>query len=418
MTLEPPPDARWIVARFGAYMHYAVPRILQRAGALEQLYTDFYAGDAGTFLFRRMPAKWRGSLLNRMLGRFSCEIPQSKITSFPLLGIRYYLSQHRAPDVESRSAAYLQGGDEFARRVVRRGFGTASAVYTFNTAALPILQAARERGIFTAYEQTIAPRAYEEELLAEEQRRFPGWAPERVQGPSTQATIDLERREWELADVILCGSEFVKEGVRHCGGPVERCVVVPYGVEDFATGARRPAHGGPLRVLTVGEAGLRKGVTYLHETAKLLQGEAEFRWIGSVSLLPEAREKVGATVDLRGVVPHNQINEHFEWADVFCLPSVCEGSATVIYEALMSGLPVITTPNAGSLVRDGVDGFIVPIRSPEALRDAFLGLHGDRSRLEAMSQAALESAERVSLDAYERRLGLALGFKRPVESPS
>lgn len=418
MTREPPPDSHWVVARFGAYMHYAVPRILQRAGLLERLYTDFYAGDAGTFLFNRVPARLRGSLLNRMMGRFTREIPRSKITSFPLLGIRYYLSQHRATDVEGRSAAYLRGGDEFARRVVRRGFGMASAVYTFNTAALPILQAARVRGIFTAYEQTIAPRAYEEELLGEEQRRFPGWAAARVQGPSTQATIDLERREWELADVILCGSEFVKEGVRHCGGPVERCVVVPYGVEDFVAGRSRGAHGGLLRVLTVGEAGLRKGVTYLHQAANLMRGEAEFRWIGSISLLPETREKVGATVDLRGVVPHNQINEHFEWADVFCLPSVCEGSATVIYEALMSGLPVITTPNAGSLVRDGVDGFIVPIRSPEALRDAFLRLHGDRSRLEVMSQAALESAERVSLDAYERRLGLALGFKRPVESPS
>ncbi len=418
MTREPPSDARWIVARFGAYMHYAVPRILQRAGALERLYTDFYAGDAGTFLFSRVPAMWRGSLLNRMLGRFTREIPRSKITSFPLLGIRYYLSQHRAPDVEARSAAYLRGGEEFARRVVRRGFGKASAVYTFNTAALPILQAARERGIFTAYEQTIAPRAYEEELLAEEQRRFPGWEPERVQGPSTQATINLERREWELADVILCGSEFVKEGVRHCGGPVERCVVVPYGVENFVTGAHRREHGGPLRVLTVGEAGLRKGVTYLHETAKLLRGEAEFRWIGSVSLLPEAREKVDASVELRGVVPHNRINEHFEWADVFCLPSVCEGSATVIYEALMSGLPVVTTPNAGSLVREGVDGFIVPIRSPEALRDALVRLHRDRALLASMNRAALRAADSVSLDAYERRLGLALGLKRPSESPA
>lgn len=68
-------------------------------------------------------------------------------------------------------------------------------------------------------EQCIAPRAYEEELLGEEQTRYPGWEPRRIRGPSTMATIERERDEWALADIILCGSEFVKQGVAHCGGP-------------------------------------------------------------------------------------------------------------------------------------------------------------------------------------------------------
>jgi len=49
------------------------------------------------------------------------------------------------------------------------------------------------------------------------------------------------------------------------------------------------------------------------------------------------------------------------------LPSICEGSATVTYEALASGVPVICTPKTGSMVRHGVDGNIVPIRNPEAI---------------------------------------------------
>jgi glycosyltransferase involved in cell wall biosynthesis len=60
----------------------------------------------------------------------------------------------------------------------------------------------------------------------------------------------------------------------------------------------------------------------------------------------------------------------FQWADVFVLPSIVEGSATVTYEALMSGVPVICTPNTGSIVEDGVNGVIIPTRSANALTEA------------------------------------------------
>jgi len=50
------------------------------------------------------------------------------------------------------------------------------------------------------------------------------------------------------------------------------------------------------------------------------------------------------------------------------LPSLAEGSAGVIYEALASGFAVITTESAGSVVRDGIEGFIVPEGDPQALQ--------------------------------------------------
>jgi glycosyltransferase involved in cell wall biosynthesis len=62
----------------------------------------------------------------------------------------------------------------------------------------------------------------------------------------------------------------------------------------------------------------------------------------------------------------------YAWADVFLLPSICEGSAMVTYEALSWGLPVITTHNAGSIVRDTVDGWLVPIRDSEAIAKKLL----------------------------------------------
>jgi glycosyltransferase involved in cell wall biosynthesis len=321
-----------------------------------------------------------------------------------MLGIQYFIAQAQARDTESRSAVYLDFGTQFARKVAKAGFGEADAVYTFNTAALEILQAARKRGLFTVLEQTIAPRAYEEQLLAEEQTRFPGWEVARFNGPATEATIRRERAEWGLADLILCGSEFVREGVAKCGGPVDRCVVVPYGVDGRFAPVDRTGRTGPLRVLTAGEAGLRKGAPYAAEVARLMGAEAEFRWLGKVTLEEAGRRAVEPWVDLKGIVPRNEVKPHFEWADVFFLPSICEGSATVTYEALMSGLPVVTTPNAGSIVRDGMDGFIVPVRDATAMAQRLSKLNEDRELLARMREATRESVKEASLEAYQRRL--------------
>ena len=64
-------------------------------------------------------------------------------------------------------------------------------------------------------------------------------------------------------------------------------------------------------------------------------------------------------VDLLGRVGHDDVPARMAAADVFVFPSLFEGSAVVTYEALASGLPSIVTPRAGSVVRDGIEGFLV-----------------------------------------------------------
>src|SRR5690606_13675779 len=92
----------------------------------------------------------------------------------------------------------------------------------------------------------------------------------------------------------------------------------------------------------------------------------------------------------------------------FLLPTLSEGSAMVCYEALAAGLPVITTPNAGSVVRDGVDGFIVPIRDGLAIAERLERLATEPGLLEQMSANALETAKEYTLDKYATRLLQAL----------
>ena len=91
-------------------------------------------------------------------------------------------------------------------------------------------------------------------------------------------------------------------------------------------------------------------------------------------------------------------------ASVFVFPSVDEGSAKVTYEAMACGLPLIVTPNAGSLAIDGEHGFIVPTRSVEALMEKLLYCYENRSAAQELGRAGRRYIEQFTWDAYEKKL--------------
>jgi len=103
-------------------------------------------------------------------------------------------------------------------------------------------------------------------------------------------------------------------------------------------------------------------------------------------------------------VPRSEMAAQYRWADIFLLPSLSEGSANVCFEALAAGLPVITTPNAGSVVRDGIEGFVVPIRSVDRIVAAIHKLTTDANLCEAMGRAAFTCAKHFSWAKYEEEL--------------
>jgi glycosyltransferase involved in cell wall biosynthesis len=76
----------------------------------------------------------------------------------------------------------------------------------------------------------------------------------------------------------------------------------------------------------------------------------------------------------------------------------------VVLEAMACGLPVITTTHgAGEIVRDGIDGFFVPIRDPEAIAARLEQLHRDPALREQMGRNAREQAMRHTWSAYAQR---------------
>lgn len=390
----------------GARRNYAVPLVLHEHEGLARFFTDFYSSRGWPRLLGLLPKQFHGHIVSRILGRDAGGIPARLVTAFNSFGMEYYWRLARARTEEQSTRVYLWGGRTFCRLVLNALPRVTNGVFTFNSAGLELLRAFKERGLPAAMEQTIAPRRVELEIMKRERAAFPGW--ERADGAGDSVVeeyAEREESEWKVSDAVLCGSEYVCQGIRKCGGPSERCHVVPYAVDVRRwEGKPRKRHGGALRVLFVGTVGLRKGAQYVLECARKLRGRAAFRMVGPIAVSSLAERDLAACVELTGAVPHSMIQSHFEWADVFLLPSLCEGSAAVCYEALASALPVVCTPNTGSVVRDGEEGFIVPASDPAAIVERLERLIDDSSLYEEMSRRASSRADAFTIESYGSRL--------------
>ncbi|TFH47206.1 MAG: glycosyltransferase, partial [Lysobacterales bacterium] len=185
--------------------------------------------------------------------------------------------------------------------------------------------------------------------------------------------------------------------------------IVPSGINyqpngDQVSRSARPENN-KLRVLFAGEVGLRKGVPYLLDALHILGPDrVEARFAGTVAIAASKLEPYRDVATFLGPVPYSMMAALYRWADVFVLPSICEGSAVVTYEALAAGIPVICTPNTGSIVRHGVDGFIVPIRDAEAVANRLDHLRAFRLPAIDSPEDTRTPAINFTLEAYGNRL--------------
>jgi glycosyltransferase involved in cell wall biosynthesis len=116
------------------------------------------------------------------------------------------------------------------------------------------------------------------------------------------------------------------------------------------------------------------------------------------------RIKYGGSFTEYGNVPHYHLAALFSQADVFAFPSLAEGSALVTYEAQASGLPCVVTHEAGSVVRDGIEGFVVPSCDSTELANRIYKLYKDEDLRREMAVASRKRAEEFTWQRYHMDL--------------
>jgi len=404
----------FLVAQIGARMHYAVPRILAERGLLSCLFTDLVSSKLPLSYLRILSSVIHSKYYANLSRRMPQGIEKQIIQTFPLFGLMYAVRQRKAQSQSESTATHLWAGRTFTTLVNKHAkWNNVDHVYAFNSAALELLIEARKRGKRAVLEQTSLPRSIENDLLSLEGSKWPDWACRSGEDIHEQEFSEREQAEWEASDVIICGSNSVKESIRKCVPHLAgKCAVVPYGVdstsEENGTSRKAKPAGDRLNVFVAGALCLWKGTPYVIQAARQLKGFANFKLAGTVIVEESALRDLPPNIEILGHVDKEEMERLYSWADVFLLPSICEGSARVTYEALSMGVPVICTPNAGSVIRNGIEGYIIPVASSEAICEKLVAIHDDPTLLSLMSCQALKRSQEFSVAAYGTRLLNAL----------
>jgi glycosyltransferase involved in cell wall biosynthesis len=167
----------------------------------------------------------------------------------------------------------------------------------------------------------------------------------------------------------------------------------------------------PLRVLFAGSMGQRKGLGDLFAAMKILNTkQIELIVMGSLLAPMEFYRQQFEDFTYEPGRPHEEVLALMKSCDIFCLPSIVEGRALVMQEAMSQGLPLIITPNTGGedLILEGKTGFLVPISSPQAIAEKLNWFLENRRAIPDMAKFAQKHAAKYTWAAYGNGVGNAI----------
>lgn len=118
-------------------------------------------------------------------------------------------------------------------------------------------------------------------------------------------------------------------------------------------------------------------------------------------MLKELISELGLKDAVRILEPTDRPEIYYNGFDLFVLPSLSEGCSNVLLEAMATGLPIIATNVGGNpeLIKDGINGLLVPPASPEELAGAMIRLIQDKDLRSRFSKAGRQIAcEKFSME--------------------
>ena len=313
------------------------------------------------------------------------------------------LSSRHETGFFSIDAVFREQDEKVANRL--RTIDNVRAIYAYEDGALESFRAAADRGLERIYDLPIGYWRVGQRIFAEEKEREPEWAPTLTGTLDSAAKVSRKDNELRLASRVIVASAFTKQTLSEspCTAKID---IVPYGA-PAAISEEITKHSGKLKVLFAGSLGQRKGLSYLLKATETLKNDVELTLLGRKAAsgcapLEAAVRKYRWLPTLNHAAVLREMLSH----DILVLPSLFEGFGLVILEAMAQGTPAITTEHTGGpdVIEDGADGFIVPIRSANAIAEKLELLASDRDRLMSMKAAAKAKAKSLQWRNYQERL--------------
>lgn len=220
----------------------------------------------------------------------------------------------------------------------------------------------------------------------------------------SNSMVDRMLKEIEEADLISVPSPFVRDSFLKNGIPENKIIFNPYGIDsEYFKPSLNKTNNEKLHVIFIGSIEYRKGVHYLLKATEPILDQIELIMIGTVhSDFVKEFDQYKSKINWLGQQNREQVLANLHRADVMVMPSLVEGLSLTILEAMSSGVPVISTTNAGGIgvIEDKIDGFIVPIRDPDALCKSIIWSMNNRHELKKMG----EKARGKILNGYTKEL--------------
>jgi glycosyltransferase involved in cell wall biosynthesis len=335
---------------------------LHKRGVLKRLYTSFYGS-------------WGAKRNDR-----GVDIPIDHVRTSFLAACVYY--------------GYYPGSELSRDRLfgtwVARQLYDEDIVISWGLSALPIIKRAHKLGICPVVERGSSHAAYQRDILFEEYQIW-GKPMNYLSRSFSTERMEQELLEYELADYITIPSSFAERTFVEKGIPSSKLIKVPYGV-DITEFQSLPKQDKIFRVVYAGGMTLRKGVHYLLQAFHELNLPHAELWLlgGELEEITSFFKQYEGSFRHFGQLPQAELPKFYSQCSVFVLNSIEDGFGLVIPQAMSCGLPVICSANAGAsdLIEDGRNGFTVPIRDVEALKEKILYLYENRDICFEMGQSA------------------------------
>lgn len=380
------------ISVMGRFHAFYLARALQDAGSLERLITSYPVFETVKYGVDR--SHIRSLLIHELAARFWRKLPA------PLRRLHNITHQNMAA---------------FDWNVARRLDDRSSVFIGWSGGSLRSLGRAKDLGMATFLERGSSHMAHQQAILAEEYE-LNGLE----HGGHHPAITERELAEYERTDYVCVPSLYAWRSFIEKGFPKEKLLINPYGV-DLRHFPRREKPDDVFRVVFCGALSVRKGLIYLLKAfSELNLPNSELLLIGSRQAETEPLLARFASDRIRHVGPFREfdLHEYYRLGSVFCLPSIEDGFGMVLVQAMASGLPLICSTNTGGadLIAEDREGFVVPVRDVDALKQKILFLYENPDIRAEMADAARARAEAdFTWDHYGAR---ALALYRAGLGPS
>jgi glycosyltransferase involved in cell wall biosynthesis len=301
-------------------------------------------------------------------------------------------------------------------------------VHVWPLGALATLKAAARLGIPTVLERPNAHTRFAFEAVRRECARLNVALPPDHEHAYNEEVLRREEEEYELADALLCPSDFVVKTFLEEGSPPEKLVRHIYGFDEHTYyPALQPHHAARgLTALFVGVAAVRKGLHFALDAWLQSPASRTGRFLIAGEFLPVYRERLAGQLSHPSVqvLGHrDDVPELMRTSDVLLLPSIEEGFGLVCAEALGSGCVPLVSDACTDMCRHLENALVHRVGDVAELERQLTMLDADRELLSRLRTGGLETAPAVTwaaagevlLDAYRQVVAARVAPSTHVE---